>query len=598
MIFDDVRSSNIVQGRRMRPNVSYKDTVRAKPAVGAQAHALYVVQPADDATAAESDTHSDSHDEIEDPEPDFTPNTWQQAMGCKNAAHWKRAAEEEIRGMQLSNSYVLVPRPTSPGSNVIDSKWVWKKKLDQFGRVKRFRARLVARGFKQIEGVDFFETFAPVMRYKSLLILLAWAATHDYEVRHLDVPKAFLQAMLVEEIFMEQPEGFHEGDPNKVWKLLRSVYGIRQAPNNWNHELNRTLLSLGFSRLKSDPCIYVKPCRSAGHQIVLGVFVDDIIPVFDRADEAAEWQPVLRALQEKYQIVDTGDATLVLGIRLTRDRPNRTLRLDHAPYIAKMLKEFHMEQCNPASTPSGTYAISKADCPAEVDSQTRALYQRMVGSLNYAAVSLRLDIGFAVNTLARYLQQPGEAHLTAAKRVLRYLRHTADMGIVLGGKRKEQQDGTTITVWSDADWATNPDNRRSITGYVIQVDGAVVSWHSKQQTIVAKSTCEAETYALSAAVSEAKWIRMFVRELLHQQGSPVIHTVAHVDNTAAIAVSKNDVHHSRTKHIDLRHHHVREAVEKNMLRLEHVPSAEQLADILTKPLPRVAFERLRDRLML
>jgi hypothetical protein len=596
VIFDAVRSSNIVQGRRARPQVNYSETARAKPAgADAPVHALYVVQPADDAAAADAD--SDSHDEVEDPEPDFTPNTWRQAMSCKNAAHWKRAADDEIRGMQLSSSYVLVPRPTSPGSNVIDSKWVWKKKLDQFGRVKRFRARLVARGFKQIEGVDFFETFAPVMRYKSLLILLAWAAAHDYEVRHLDVPKAFLQAMLDEEIFMEQPEGYHDGNRSMVWKLLRSVYGIRQAPNNWNHELNRFLLSLGFARLKSDPCIYVKRCRHSARLIVLGVFVDDIIPVFDQADDDEEWQPVLRALQAKYQIVDTGNATLVLGIRLTRDRASRTLRLDHAPYIAKMLKEFQMEQCNPVTTPSGSYAISKADCPAEVDVQMRALYQRIVGSLNYAAISVRPDIAFAVNTLARYLQQPGDAHLTAAKRVLRYLRHTADMGIVLGGK-KEERMATTITVWSDADWATNPDNRRSITGYVIQVDGAIVSWHSKQQTIVAKSTCEAEMYALSAAVSEAKWIRMFLRELFDQlQQAPVIHTVAHVDNTAAIAVSKNDVHHSRTKHIDLRHHHVREAVEKNLLRLEHVPSAEQLADILTKPLARVAFERLRDRLM-
>jgi hypothetical protein len=435
------------------------------------------------------------------------------------------------------------------------------------------------------------------MRYKSLLILLEWAATHDYEVRHLDVPKAFLQAVLDEDIFMEQPEGYHDGDRNMVWKLLRSVYGIRQAPNNWNHELNRCLLSLGFTRLRSDPCIYVKRCRSSSRLIVLGVFVDDIIPVFDQADDDAEWQPVLRALQAKYNIVDTGDATLVLGIRLTRNRASRTLRLDHAPYIAKMLKEFQMEQCNPASTPSGTYAISKADCPAEPDVQLRALYQRIVGSLNYAAISVRPDIAFAVNTLARYLQQPGDAHLTAAKRVLRYLRQTSDMGLVLGGQ-KDEQSATTITVWSDADWATNPDNRRSITGYVIQVNGAVVSWHSKQQSIVAKSTCEAEMYALSAAVSESRWIRMFLRELFEQQeAAPMIRTVAHVDNTAAIAVSKNDVHHARTKHIDLRHHHVREAVEKNMLRLEHVPSVQQLADILTKPLGRVTFERLRDQLL-
>jgi len=619
-IFDDVRSSNIVHSRRSRQQLNYREGSNNKPvALNAPSSArgpagprtrstssapvlqshrqgkAFVVQAADTNDAAI--VESDSNDEIEDPEPDFTPITWRQAMTCANAAHWKRAAEDEIRGMQMSGSYELVPRPTGPHSNVIDSKWVWKKKLDQFNRVKRFRARLTARGFKQIAGVDFFETFAPVMRYKSLMILLAFAAERDYEVRHLDVPKAFLQATLSEEIYMEQPEGFHNGDRNQVWKLLKSVYGIRQAPNNWNNELNQFLLSIGFTRLKSDPCIYVKPCRESPRQITLGVFVDDIIPIFDAADDATEWQPLLRALEEKYKIVDTGDASLVLGIRLTRDRPNRTIRLDHAPYIAKTLKEFQMEQCNPVTTPSGSYAISKADCPAgDVDAQMRALFQRIVGALNYAAISIRLDIAFAVNTLARYMQNPGEAHLTAAKRVLRYLRHTPEIGLVLGGRQTSDTDATTIDVWSDADWATNPDNRRSITGYVIQVNGSIISWQSKQQTVVAKSTCEAETYALSAAVSESKWVRMFVREL-HGSATHRITTVAHVDNTAAIAVSKNDVHHSRTKHIDLRHHHVREAVEKNLLQLEHVPSAEQLADILTKPLARVAFERLRECLM-
>jgi hypothetical protein len=539
------------------------------------------------------DNDNESHDEIEDPEPDFTPQTWTQAMNCKNATHWYRAAEDEITGMQLSGSYVLVPRP--PGANVIDSKWVWKKKLDQYQRVKRFRARLVARGFKQIAGVDFFETFAPVMRYKSLLILLSLAAERDYEVRHLDVPKAFLQATLSEEIFMEQPEGFHNGDRSQVWKLLKSVYGIRQAPNNWNHDLNRFLLSLGYRRLQSDPCIYVKKVPGSVRQIMLGVFVDDIIPAYDKAQQSV-WLSDLAALKEKYAIEDTGDAALVLGIRLTRDRHSRTIRLDHAPYIAKILKEYGMETCNPVATPSGSYAISAADCPAagQGDAALRALYQRIVGSLNYAAISVRPDISFAVNTLARYMQNPGEAHLTAAKRVLRYLRATPEVGITLG--RRSIGDDSGITVWCDADWATNPDDRRSISGYFVFVDGALVSWCSKRQTVVAKSTCEAEYYALSAAVAEAKWTRMFLRELLHgeQTESPALMPItAKVDNTAAIAVSKNDMHHSRTKHIDLRHHHIREAIEKSMLRVEHVPTLEQLADILTKPLARTAFERLR-----
>ena len=592
-VFDNVRASNILPQGRARAPVNYRVPTRKDVSTSRRTHGVFL-------TAGEKDDASsegESNDEIEDPEPDFTPSTWKQAMSCKNALHWIRAAEEEIKGMQLSSSYELVPRPMGPSANVIDSKWVWKKKLDRWGRVKRFRARLVARGFKQVAGVDYFDTFAPVMRYKSLLILLTLAAERDFEVRHLDVPKAFLQATLNEAIFMEQPEGFHNGDKNLVWRLVKSVYGIKQAPNNWNEELNQFLLSIGLARLKTDSCIYVKQCKS-GRMLALGVFVDDIIPIFSAADHD-EWKTIFDALRIKFNINDTGDADLVLGIRVTRDRATRTIKMDHAPYIEKILKEFSMTDCNPAPTPSNGYVLSKSDCSEDPNSSDRALYQRMVGSLNYAAISVRPDIAFAVNILARYMQNPGPAHMTACKRVFRYLKGTPEIGLVLG--QHNQPESLSIVVWSDADYSNNLDDRRSISGYIVQVNGSVISWTSKRQSTNTTSTCEAEYYALSTAVSEVKWVRMFLRELLSFDSTetpPLSFTATgKVDNTAAIAVSKNDIHHGRTKHIDIRHHHVREAIEKNQLHLEHVPTQDQLADILTKGLGRIAFERIRSIIM-
>ena len=254
-----------------------------------------------------------------------------------------------------------------------------------------------------------------------------------------------------------------------------------------------------------------------------------------------------------------------------------------------------MTDCNPSATPCNEYVLSKADCPEVPNPSERALYQRMVGSLNYAAISVRPDISFAVNTLARYMQNPGPAHMTAAKRVYRYLKGTPETGLVLG--QYNAPGSLSIVVWSDSDYSNSLDDRRSVTGYIVQVNGSVISWASKRQSTATTSTCEAEYYAMSAAVSEVKWVRMFLRELLSfdsVQIAPLSYTVtAKVDSTAAIAVSKNDIHHGRTKHIDIRHHHIREAIEKNQLLVEHVPSQDQLADILTKGLGRTAFERLR-----
>jgi transposase InsO family protein len=583
----DIRESNILSTKRER-------TQR-----------VLAVAPESTVPAEESPVPIEG-EEVNDPEPDFTPETWSEAMNCLNADHWVQAANEEIEGMQMNQSYELVDRPI--GANVIDSKWVWKKKLSRWGKVKRFRARLTARGFKQIPGVDFFETFAPVMRYRSLKMLLTIAAERDYEIRHLDVPKAFLQADLAEAIYMEQPQGFHNGNRNQVWKLLKSVYGIKQAPNNWNEDLNRFLLSLGFIRLKSDSCIYAKSCRS-GRLLGLGVFVDDIIPIFSNdSEDRCEWDAILGALSKKYNINDTGDVSMVLGIRVTRNRARRTIKLDHAPYVAKILKEYRLTECNPYDTPSSSYRLSKADCPQTDEDRQSApdqhLYQRMVGSLNFAAITCRADIAYAVNILARYLQNPGSAHMVACKRVFHYLKGTPELGIILGGRSASLN--IHIDAWSDADWGGDRDGGRSTTGYLTFLNGSLISWSSKRQSVVSQSTCEAEYYAVSAVVSETKWMRQFLEELLdhdhHGQDDEsnrggTITVTGHIDNTSTIAVIKNDVHHNRTKHIDIRHHFIREAVAANLFQPRHVPGVNQLADICTKALGRIIFERLRADIM-
>jgi len=537
-------------------------------------------------------------EEYNDPEPHFTPKTFKQAMECKNAQHWQDAATGEVEAMQLTRSYELVPRP--PNANVIDSKWVWKKKLTLHGRVKRFRARLTARGFKQIKDLDYFETFAPVMRYKSFKMLCAIAGKLGYRMRHLDVPKAFLRADLKEAIYMEQPEGFHNGNKNQVWKLLKSVYGIKQAPNNWNDDLNQFIISLGFTRCTTDTCIYVKRSRT-GRLMAIGVFVDDIIPIFGESDEQ-EWNESLQALKDKYDIEDTGDAEVVLGMRVTRDYKQRTIKLDQASYIAKLLKEFQLSDCKVAPTPTNSYILSKADCPQTPEEENqidKQQYQQMVGALNYAAISTRPDIQFAVGVLSRYLQNPGSAHVTACKRVFRYLKGTPELGIVLGGTEPIEPE-LHLTAYSDSDWAGNHDDRRSTTGFVIQLSGSVISWTSKRQSAVALSSCEAEYYAISAAVAEIKWIRQFLEEVLRHdkqlQQSRVV-TRGLVDNQSAMSISKNDVHHNRTKHIDIRHHFVRDAITDGIISLKYIPTEDQLADILTKGLGRVAFQRLRDQLM-
>jgi len=598
-IFDAVRSSNILPVARRSQKLSHTH------------QSVFTV----------TDEKNSSNSTLPDTESVVIPKSYREAMSSVYSDQWKSATLAEYDSLLLNRVFDLVELPRH--ANLIGCRWVFAKKLNSNGEVKRFKARLVAKGYKQIAEVDYYDTFAAVMRYKSLKLILSIGSMLDMEIRHLDVPTAFLNAELKEDVYVEQPEGFHNGDKKMVWKLNKSLYGIKQAPNNWNHDLNNFLISLGFTRCRSDTCIYVKQSMT-GRMMLIGVFVDDLIPIYSSYD-VKEWNDIHSSLKSKYNINDTGEVELVLGMRVTRDRMNKTMKLDQEKYIEKILQQYELHQCNPADTPTSSYKLSQADSPSNVvggkdkndsnnsnevsDRLLKQRYQSMVGSLNYAAISTRPDITYAVNVLSRYLHNPGQQHMIACKRVFRYLKGTTNLGIILGGDMNHDQrsiggdskiNSFELLSYSDSDWGGDVDTRRSTSGYLIFFNGSLISWQSKRQRVVALSSCEAEYYAISSALTDIRWCRQLVKELIQFDltlKSYVISSSGMVDNQSAIAISSHDVHHTRTKHIDIRHHFIRDEIQNGSFKLNYIASQDQLGDLLTKGVGKIIFQRLRQQFM-
>jgi hypothetical protein len=309
----------------------------------------------------------------------------------------------------------------------------------------------------------------------------------------------------------------------------------------------------------------------------------------------------------RFNTKDMGPSTWILGMRITRNRRARTITLDQELYVSKALERYGMQECKPVSTPEvlggiGSIGGDDAEMSAPADLQ---LFQEMVGTLMYAAVSCRLDIAHAVHALASEMQAPTGHSMLAARRVLRYLAGSKDIGLVFGAlaggkaaasETRGQQATAQVDVsaYADADWANNKKDRKSVTGWVAKLNGDPISWSSKKQRVVALSTCEAELYAEAAALQEVLWLRDLVTELgLHVQMGSLLYG----DNQSTIAVSKNGVKSDRTKHVDVKYHFVTQTVEEGKVKLKWIPTAEQQADIFTKALAPQVFERLRQQLM-
>ena len=520
------------------------------------------------------------------------PTSYTEAMNSKNAKEWKRAITKEYDSLILNGTWEKCPLPDD--RTKIGCKWVFKHKINKDGEIERYKARLVAKGYSQKEGIDYTETFAPVLKYKSLRILLAIAAIQDMEVKQMDVETAFLNAEIKEEVYMEQPEGYHDGSPNNVYRLLKTIYGTKQAPYEWNNTLNDFIVNkLKFNRCQSDTCTYMTKSKK-GNPMIIAVFVDDIIILYMKQDEE-EWCGYKKQFMDKFKMKDLNDAEWILGIRITRDRNTRTIKLDHEIQINKSLETFRMSQCNPAPTPTEVRKLTMEDCPVtqeEKNEMAKVPYKSLIGSLQYIALSTRPDIAYAVNQLSRYLANPGPAHWQAGKRVLRYLKGTASECLLY--KDYSGDKNTKIEVFCDADWAGDHDDRKSTTGIIIKLNGCPIVWLSKKQSIVALSTAEAEYIAISTALQELLWINQYLTEI-EQKDTEV--AVMKSDNQAAIQLATNDTYHSRSKHIDIRHHFIREIVRRGEVELRYVGTREQEADLNTKGLDANTFKRLRDRIV-
>ena len=513
------------------------------------------------------------------------PASYEQAMRSSDAARWAQAIEEEYQALINTNTWTLCELPR--GANVIGSRWVFKTKRDETGKIVRYKARLVAQGFSQEPGRDFFDTYAPVAKLTSIRTILSIAAYEDWELENMDVDTAFLQSPVSEEIYVQQPKGYEQLGPNGeylVCRVHKSLYGLKQSPRNWNMVIDAWLRDYGLIPTTADPCVYVLVDDSGGYLIVV-LYVDDLIIAGSNKEIVDCFK---KAIGDRFKMKDLGNLRWILGMEVRRIRDMRILEISQTAYIDRVLERFGMANCKPVSTPAEGVLMRLDNAhQGNVDGE----YMSLVGSVLYAAMVTRPDIAYAVQTLGRHLQASGSEHWVAAKRLLRYLKGTNELGIKYGASGQNAQQ---LVGYCDADWGGDRDTRRSTTAYVFMLNGGCVSWSSKLQPTVALSSAEAEYMAACAGVQEAIYLRRLLNDLGYKQDQA---TVIYEDNQGCIALSENPVLHKRTKHIDIRYHFTRERVESGEIALRYVATEHQLADLLTKALSSQRVASLRKQVL-
>lgn len=529
-----------------------------------------------------------------------------QALNSPEAEEWYNAMTAEIKSIISNNTWELVQRPAN--CEVIGCRMILRNKFKSDGTLERRKARLVAQGFSQQPGVHYKQTFAPVARLSSIRLMVSLATHLNMSIQQFDVETAYLNGELEEEIYMEPPKHFEsilnriinqektsplskkcmdmlkilqEGD--KVCLLKRSLYGLKQAGRAWNKKLDLALKKIGAKPTNADPCIYYIGKGKNTDAAIIGIWVDDIL-VATRS--LSVLQAINDGLSAEFKIKDLGRAAYCLGIQFKHEQ--NKFSLSQKGYILDLLTKFGMSDCKPISTPlDPNIKLYIAKNVSKEDAQLP--YRELVGSLTYLAVATRPDICHAVNYLSQYNNCYDSSHWTAAKRILRYLKHTQNTGLVY------QKDNKSLMGYVDADWASCPNDRRSYTGFVFMLNGGPISWESKKQRTVALSSTEAEYMAMAEASKEAIHLRRFLKEL---ELEDLAHVVLHNDNNGALKLARNPVYHARSKHIDIRHHFVREALEKKEFTLKYLPTQDMVADILTKSLTRIKHEKLSNLMKL
>ncbi|KAK1684531.1 hypothetical protein QYE76_045379 [Lolium multiflorum] len=514
---------------------------------------------------------------------DEDPATYEEAMMSPDSKKWQEAMKSEMGSMYDNQVWTLVDLPDS--RKAVENKWIFKRKTNADGNITVYKARLVAKGFRQIQGVDYDETFSPVAKLKSVRILLAIAAFFDYEIWQMDVKTAFLNGDIEEELYMVQPKGFVDPkNADKVCKLQCSIYGLKQASRSWNRRFDKVIKDFGFVQCHGEACIYKKVSGSSVAFLIL--YVDDILLI---GNDIELLSSVKGYLNKCFSMKDLGEAAYILGIKIYRDRSRRLIGLSQSTYLDKILKKFRMDESKKGFLPMlPGKVLSKTQGPATAEERERMNkipYASAVGSIMYAMLCTRPDIAHVVSLTSRYQSDPGMEHWTAVKNILKYLKRTKDMFLCYGGDQE-----LVVTSYTDASWNTDPDDSKSQSGYVFILNGAAVSWCSSKQCTVAKSSTESEYIAASEASSEAVWMKRFIVEL-GVVPSALDPLVIYCDNMGAIANAQEPRSHKKLKHIKLHFHSIREYIEDGEVKICKVHTDLNVADPLTKALPRAKHDQ-------
>ena len=499
------------------------------------------------------------------------------AEAAKDAA-WIEAMKLEIDSIERNQTWSLTVLPHN--KKEIGVKWVFRTKFNPDGFVFKHKARLVVKGFAQVAGVDYGDTFAPVARHDTIRLLLAIAGQLGWKVYHLDVKSAFLNGILVEDIYVQQPEGFKvAGHEHKVYKLHKALYGLKQAPRAWYSRIDSYLIQLGFRRSENEATLYLKK-EGDEVQLVISLYVDDMLVTGSNTSLLAKFK---KEMEDVFEMSDLGMMNYFLGMEIQQD--NLGIFLSQKKYAIDVLKRFKLESCKEVATPlAQNERISKNDGEKLEDP---SVFRSLVGSLLYLTAT-RPDLMFPAGLLSRFMSSPSSVHMGVAKRVLKYIKGTTNLGL-----RYSKTGGVCLIGYADSDWAGSVDDMKSTSGYVFSIGSGAICWNARKQDVVAQSTAEAEYISMAAAANQAIWLSKVLADLGHKQSSP---TELYCDNKSAIAIAQNPVQHGRTKHINVKFHALREAEKNLFIKILHCPTEVQLADLMTKGLPRSRLEMLRMKL--
>ena len=508
--------------------------------------------------------------------------------------------------------------------------------MNSGGDHERYKARLVADGFKQKSGIDFLHTYAPLVSLSTVRLVLSFAAAHNYEIHQLDVVAAFLQSEIKEEIYLQLPLGFGivggtiqdaslcrvaytgKREPACV-RIVKSLYGLRQSALNWYGKLDSELIRNGFRNSDWEAGVYYQV------ELVLLVWVDDILLAGGRSAV----QATRKVLENTFTIRDMGPIAHFLGMRVTRDLRTKVISLDQSGYISLVLRRFQMDGVSDvsASLDPGMSLLKRNGMMTTVVEEEGAMrkeenllrddqieeqvdqkeYQEIVGSLNYAAIATRPDISFAVGVLGRYASDPARRHMIMTKRVMRYLSKTVRYQLNLGVTEGLKEPYSTVALYTDSDFAGDPNSMKSTTAMVIRHRyGLMIALQSKKQSITAKSTADAEYMATATSIDEGVWVHKLNHEL--HESLPVTQPFPHQqhtirkslpvssDNQANIKNAKLGEHQTPSKTVGVKFHWIKDQVRDGTIMITYIPTTEMIADGFTKIYGKVKQAELVEKL--